>query len=227
MRQFELTLELKSPCLIGSAEGFGTLIDSDIVFDELGIPYVPAKRIKGCLRDSAIQICQFFELADIMAFDLSKDNTENRYKLVTEIFGCPGSDKPASFYFSNLHIVGYDNIKSWLHFYREHYRDLVCPEVIINHFTEIRQQTAIDENGVAKKHSLRTIRVAVKGLIFRGSIDTEIDDEERVMLLSLAVANLRRIGTKRNRGFGRVECRLYEGSKEVNFFSHLEEKCRQ
>lgn len=223
MKSYKITIELKSPCLIGSAEGFGAIIDSDIVFDEFGIPYIPSKRIKGCLRDSAIEICEMFELAEINLIDLTKDNTENKYSIVTSIFGRPGDEKPAPVYFSNLVVKNYDSFKEWLNYLMHSYNKLISREKIIQQFTEIRQQTAIDENGISDEHSLRTIRVAKKGIVFEGKIDTEIDD---VKLLYYAAKNLRRLGTKRNRGFGEVECKLFEDSVEVNFLNELEEICR-
>ncbi|WP_353686768.1 RAMP superfamily CRISPR-associated protein [Thermodesulfovibrio sp. 3462-1] len=225
MKIYKLTIELKSPCLIGSGEGFGAIIDSDIVFDEYGIPYIPSKRIKGCLRDSAIEICEMFESAGINVLDLQKDKTENKYSIVTSIFGKPGNDKSAPVYFSNLTIQGYDDIKKWLAYLMNQYSGLISREGIIEQYTEIRQQTAIDETtGTAEEHSLRTIRVAKKGLVFEGSIDADIDD---VKLLYFAVKNLRRLGTKRNRGYGEVECKLYDGSNEINFINELEVLCKQ
>jgi CRISPR/Cas system CMR subunit Cmr4 (Cas7 group RAMP superfamily) len=80
MKTYTLKLTLLSPCLIGSGEGFGAVIDSDIVFDEFGIPYIPAKRIKGCLRDSAIEVCEMFKLGRYknVCFRGMKDS-ENKY----------------------------------------------------------------------------------------------------------------------------------------------------
>lgn len=72
MKTLIMEVELLIPCLVGSGTGYGPLIDTDIVFDENGIPFIPAKRIKGCLRDSAIEICKYFEKAGINCLDLSK-----------------------------------------------------------------------------------------------------------------------------------------------------------
>ena len=43
-----LKVKLKSYTLCGSGEGRG-LIDSDIVFDRHGIPFIPGRRVKGLL----------------------------------------------------------------------------------------------------------------------------------------------------------------------------------
>ncbi len=110
----------------------------------------------------------------------------------------------------------------------EKYKEIINREAIINQFTEIRQQTSIDEEtGTAKKHSLRTIRVAKKGITFTGAVDFENPSEELIDLFCLACLNLKRIGTKRNRGFGKIKCSLYENNKEINSLSKLEELCKQ
>jgi len=228
MKTYNLKLTLQSPCLIGSGEGFGAVIDSDIVFDELGIPYIPAKRIKGCLRDSAIEVCEMFKQAEIKMFVLEEENSENRFKIISRLFGNPGDEKPAQVYFSNLTIEGYEEIVQWLRYLMNEYQDIITRESIINQYTELRQQTAIDEGtGTAQEHSLRTIRVAKRGISFTGTIDIEKANDDLIALLYFACKNLRRMGTKRNRGFGSIECEIYEDSKEINFLAKLEELCMQ
>lgn len=219
MKRYKIELTLNSPTLIGSGEGSGTFIDSDIVFDELGFPYIPSKRLKGCLRDSAIEICEMFQMAGILSFiNLTSDNTENKFKLVTSVFGSKGQKEPASVFFSNLTLKDYDEKnKAWLRYLYIKFGQIINREAIISTFTEIRQQTAIDKDkGIAKEHSLRTIRVAKKGLVFTGTIDVDFHDITEIeKLLFLACNNLRRFGTKRNRGFGEIGCRLFEDSKRT------------
>ncbi|HOJ38397.1 MAG TPA: hypothetical protein PLP99_11030 [Ignavibacteriales bacterium] len=45
-----------SDTLPGSGESFTSYVDVDIVFDEYGIPYLPAKRIRGILRETAEEL---------------------------------------------------------------------------------------------------------------------------------------------------------------------------
>lgn len=227
MKRYELQITLKSPALIGSGEGSGSLIDSDIVFDDIGIPYIPSKRIKGCLRDSAIEICEMFKRANLPYIDLGPDDTENGFRLVSGVFGKPGQEKPASVFFSNLTIEDYEANRDWFIYLINEYKGVVSRESLIDTFTELRQQTAIDEeSGTAEEHSLRTIRVAKEGIVFTGAIDVESDNDDAIKLLSFACKNLRRFGTKRNRGFGEIECKLFENSKEINFINELEVLCR-
>jgi CRISPR-associated protein Csx10 len=227
MRSYNLKITLESPCLIGSGEGFGAIIDSDIVFDELGIPYIPSKRIKGCLRDSAIEVCEIFESAGIKLINFRRENSENQFSNVSTIFGRTGDNRPAPVYFSDLKLEDYETLKEWMEYFLAEYKNLISREHIIEQFTETREQTSINKkNGIAKEHSLRTIRVAKKGIIFEETIDIEFGDDEVIKLIYFACKNLRRIGTKRNRGFGEVRCELYEGLKEINFLSELEAQCK-
>lgn len=46
MKSYTIEIQLISDAIIGSGEGFGSLIDTDIVFDGLGVPIIPARRIR-------------------------------------------------------------------------------------------------------------------------------------------------------------------------------------
>ena len=52
-RKYKLTITLKSDLCVGSGYSYARVIDSDISYDDLGIPYIQAKRLKGCLREAA------------------------------------------------------------------------------------------------------------------------------------------------------------------------------
>ena len=207
MIKYRLEIELLSPTLAGSGVGFGAAIDTDVVFDQMGIPFIPAKRIKGCLRDSAQEIQDMLSMAVII---------ENPIDIV-KTFGSPGKEQPASVYFSNLTIPDYNRNRDWLRYFvqNDDYRTFVTPERIRETFTEIFQQTSINEDGIALEHSLRTIRVLKKGLKFSGSIAIEQEDEQIINTLKLACLNFQRLGTKRNRGFGRIRCNLRDNDGKL------------
>ena len=228
MRTLTLVIELLSDALIGSGEGWGATIDADIVFDELGLPYIPGKRIKGCLRDSATEVLDMFEKAQIKnCFDLSRENTKREFKLINSIFGRSGQETPSSIYCDNLYIPDYENVRAWFEYLSSEYPSIITRDAVLSTFTYIRQQTRINKDGIAEDYSLRTIRVIKKGNSFQGSIT--IEDDSAVDLLNLACRNLRRIGTKRTRGFGEVKCRLYENKenkKEIDLSPELEALCR-
>jgi CRISPR/Cas system CSM-associated protein Csm3 (group 7 of RAMP superfamily) len=214
MKTYTLQITLESNALIGSGEGYGAIIDADVAFDDIGIPYIPVKRIKGCLRDAAIDVCVMLYSAQIKSFlDLTTDissNNSNKFKIITDIFGKQGQESPAPFYFTNLMIDDYDKNKEWLEYFLSEHANIISGDSIRSFFTELRQQTAIDDNGVAGEHSLRTIRTIKKGITFKGEICCQTENQNAERILALACRNLRYMGTKRNRGFGKIKCELLD-----------------
>lgn len=198
-KKFTLTIELLSDTLIGSGQGFGVLIDSDVVFDQFSIPYIPAKRVKGLLRDSA---CEILDTALGSGYNVNTLDT---------LFGKKGSNgSEADSHFHDLHIANHEKIHPWLNYLMSKYT-IFTTDAVKNCYTSTRSQTAI-ENGTAKKNSLRTVRVLNKALCFRGEVSISCDAPAD--LLKYAAHNLKWLGTKRNRGFGNVRCTLTEMEAE-------------
>ena len=210
MDTYLIKLTFKSDALPGSGEGFGSVIDQDVVFDDLGIPYIPGKRIKGLLRESYEEVCQVLNNSSTVCLD------------PTLLFGNPGQDLESPVYFSNLFVEDYMKLKDTLKKLSLLYPSIFNQESIIEAFTYLRQQTAIDQiTGTALPHSLRTIRVLKKGITFVG--DLKIDKDilgknmnnnyiNLIYCLALACKNLKRMGTKRTRGFGELDCFLADSS---------------
>ena len=203
--RLKILIQIKSPALIGSGEGFGSLIDSDIVFDNAGLPYIPAK---GCLRDSAIEVKEILDEANIST-PLEID----------AVFGKTGEKEPAIVFFSNLFIQEYEANQTWLRYFMEQdkFNKHITRESVQNHFTEIRQMTRIGEDGVASDHSLRSVRLIKTGEIFEGDVHiTGSPDSNDLIIKTLnwACMNFRRMGTNRNRGFGEISCMLDTGKRK-------------
>lgn len=221
MNKYVLEIEILSDTLIGSGEGFSSIVDTDIVFDGTGIPYIPSKRVKGLLRDSAKKIS---ELIKGTIIEYSLPNCD-------DLFGKPGMDISSPIKVSNLYIEDYQNNFNWLNYFTksEKYKLFFSKDSIIDYFTSIRKSTTVDDKGVAKKHSLRTYRVLSKGHKFFGDIvisnDEEKDSFEYEKLLTLSCLNLKTMGTKRNRGLGEIKCTLKKSDNNLNK-SVMEELCK-
>ncbi len=206
MVELQVMLELKSPVLPDTGEGQGSWIDSDVVFDHLGVPYFPARRLKGLLRESAIEVVEMLECCGSKIFTRED---------VAHIFGKRGSATGASTMFANLKLENYQELSKWLAWALKKYEGTISAENIIATFTEIRQQTAIGEDGIAEENSLRTLRVLKPGQVFTGEITCKSKENSAKLLLALACANLRRVGSGRTRGLGKVECRLLEKHRDL------------
>ncbi len=212
-----LKLKLLSDALIGSGEGWGANIDSDVVFDELGLPYIPARRIKGSLRESALEVVEMFEN--------SKINTVFSMDIDT-LFGKPGQDHPSPISFSNLYLADYQSNREWMDWIIRQHSNYFSREIVLNTFSSIRQQTSISDKGTAKENSLRTLRVLKKDNLFFGNVVFDPIDNDQLSLLVFSVLNLRHLGTSRNRGLGSVKCCLMDekGPLDGEYLEYLENK---
>lgn len=220
MSAYELKLELRSPTLTGSGEGFGALIDVDVVFDDLGLPYIPAKRVKGCLRDSALEVLDMFIQAGI-GF---KDGFEER---IDAVFGIVGSEHTADVIFDDLYLEDYPAVRAWIAFWQQDdkTKSLFSKDAVREVMTVTRQQTRIENDGTALDGSLRTSRLIRAGLTFIGDVLIKDDDIAITETLALACMNFRAIGTSRNRGLGEVRCMLIKNKKSILNEKRLEALC--
>lgn len=195
----QIRMELKSDALPGSGEGLAGIIDADINYDDFGIPYIPAKRLKGILRESAQ------ELVNCNILHLEKFNT---------IFGGQGTQWGTELKISDGRLENYSHYQRLFDFisYEENPTTVFNKETALEQFTYFRSQTAI-ENGIADKNSLRTSRVLKKGLIFYFDIELPNntsgckDDFEKICKVT------RRFGLKRTRGLGEIQLDLFEKSQ--------------
>lgn len=183
-------IKLLSSALFNNASGDG-LIDLDSISDEFGLFYIPSKRIKGALRESATEILEMQNLAS--------DEIERQ---INTLFGTAKNDGLIELFDAHL-----EN--------KEFYKKLSLEfgrNSILNLNSLILNQTSLDDNGVAKDGSLRKLRVIKSGLVFEMKII--LKDEKFKDLIELSFRNLRRIGSSRNRGLGEIECEVYEFEDE-------------
>lgn len=204
MTEFTLKIQLISDALIGKGEGWGATIDSDIVFDDLGLPYIPAKRVKGSLRESALEVSEMFDLSEI---------DKKMVGVIKQLFGETGCMKSGPLEISNLYLEDYSKNRQWLDWFKSKYEkeNLFSREQILKTFTSIKHHTEIEKDGIAKNKSLRTFRVLRKDNIFSGNLSFLRDvDSSSMHLLAFSVRNLRYLGTNRNRGLGHIHCKLLD-----------------
>lgn len=193
----EIKIKLLSDLCTYSGETYNSKVDTDITYDKYGIPYIAAKRIKGCIREAALEMKEMGLIS------------QEQYN---EIFGEKG-DCRSAFSLSNAYLLDYEQITNMLENCR--YSDIKSPQNVLNQYTYTRTQTAVDmETGVADENTLRTMRVVRKGLVFKAEISwvKEVSVPE---ILEQAVSLVKHIGVARTRGLGQVDMRLdnIEGDK--------------
>ena len=182
---YQLVITLQSALCAADGDGFASVIDTDIVTDTHGIPYIPARRLKGCLHEAAEE---FVEREQIDA-----------------IFGRRGEKESGSLHIGNAILSDYSSVLAA--------SSHIPAQRVTELFTESIASTAIGEEGSADENSLRFMRAVSarapwnreKPLVFLA--DVEIDETLAEQFGRICKA-LRHIGYKRNRGFGAVSCRL-------------------
>ena len=201
-----IVMELKSDACVGTGESASGIVDIEIQYDKYGIPYIPVKRIKGILREEAMELTS-----------LCKGFTESD---VNSLFGASGASDSGPLWMGNGEIAGKDDFinrllqkKEDLDKENDGYSKLVSPSIISEMFTDVRAQTAINQNGVADKDSLRISRVIRRGNVFRFPVRLKGEYSEK--LFTDAVRCVRHIGSNRNRGLGWVSCKWEPGKDEA------------
>ncbi|MCI8426601.1 MAG: hypothetical protein HFJ03_03515 [Lachnospira sp.] len=191
----KIKIELLSDLCTYSGETYNSTVNTDVVYDQYGIPYIPAKRLKGCLREACI------ELVD---FEIMKDEEFKK------LFGYEGSNQSA-FSLSNAYLLNYDSMVCELKNAKE--KETITAQKVLDLFTYTRYQTAVNlEDGTAQKNSLRAMRVVKKGLIFEAQLhwndlNINVDSTEYENLKKVA-SIVKHIGCGRTRGLGLVHIEL-------------------
>lgn len=186
-----LEIELRSDLCAGTGKHYAAVIDLDTALDEYGIPFIPAKRIKGCMREIAEQI---------LKLDAA---------LIGDFFGERGSRKPGSLRLTDARIRHYDDQLDEIQ--AAVFEGSIRANDITELFCSVRAETSI-ENDTAKEGSLRFTRVVNRlspidrlPLKFYAEIEADNAYEETVVSLCKGLKN---IGYKRNRGLGLIKCTL-------------------
>jgi len=190
----KITMTLKSDSIPGSGNSIAGVIDRDIVYDRFGLPYIPSKRLKGILRESAE------ELRNLNQLEFEPD----------DLFGKPGKKIGAEFKLSNGHIENSMEYRTLLQSKLVMDSPKLLPrQSVLEHFTYTRTQTKINNEGIAETGSLRTSRVLKAGLRFEFELKCSakyVKDLEKICSVTRA------FGASRNRGFGEIKLELKEES---------------
>lgn len=233
-KKYKLTITLKSDLCVGSGYSYAGVIDSDICYDDLGIPYIPAKRLKGCLREAAELIGNAMADTggenDLQPEGQSGAQSGGRTKAQAEaqigaLFGKAGSDAVTGLFLENAYIEDYGEIRRDIEQLGKEFRSYITPQSILEQFTAVKAQTKIGKNGAAKDNSLRYTRTVSHYSPF-GSGNEEMRftadavlpgtlDSGAVRMFERAVLALRNIGMDRNRGLGSVRCTAEQVPEKV------------
>lgn len=179
----------------GSGLAAGADVDALAVKDKFGMPYIPGKTIKGLIREAVDEIIVLTNNLDKLQDDYIK--TFGYFEDDEKSVGIKEMFKGASF-FSNAEL-------------REGEYAYILNNDLVKYMYDSVSHTAIGENGIAKKHSLRRVEVVVP-CVLQGKILNVPDDMEEV--LKQGMKFIKCLGLGRNRGLGRCTISIVEGGNK-------------
>lgn len=206
--KINIEIEALTPIHLGSGKA-DVNVDAEVIHDKYGRPYFPARRLKGILEESFIELSEMSERSG-MGF-LTREE-------VDRLFHRTSDEAAVQLVFSDCHVEREADYRAatlaWEELSRE-YASVFSAADVLESYTSLRYETRLVD-GVAAKGSLRNLRVINKGTKFYGVLEILGEGAEKYLpLLAAAFKNLRRAGGKRNRGFGCVACRFaVEGGPE-------------
>ena len=175
MTAIKVKIKALSPVHFSSGQA-DVNVDAEVIHDRYGMPYMPAKRFKGLLLESAREIREMGErsgmtcLAGVNLAKLFHQGGNQADKSVAEE---SGSEREVQIVVPNFFLKEreeYDRIcQAWEEIQRA-YRSLITPKDVLEEYTSIRYQTKL-KDGVAFKGSLHNMRVVNPGVVFRGTVE--------------------------------------------------------
>lgn len=204
MNSYRLRLELLSDATFGRGDGVAGLVDAEVQHDEVGLPYLGGRTLKGLLGA---------ECADIVhALGLARPDQATRWEsTAVRLFGRSGAalNGEAALRVGAARLPDDLRLALWA----DVRGGRVTPSDILETVTALRRQTAMDEWGAPQENTLRTMRVVLRKTVFWASLDflTEAQDDD-LALLAACIKAFRRAGTGRNRGRGRLKAELFDAA---------------
>lgn len=200
----QLHLTLLSDATFGRGDGVAGLVDQEVEYDvTTGLPFLRGRTLRGLLVE---------ECANILA--VLPEAARHRFDQVAErLFGAPGSGIGTE----GCLTIGAAELP-------EAVRQAVTaaveakqihPTAVLDSLTAIRRQTAVNDTGAPDEGSLRSMRVILRQTQFMANIEfisdgNQAEDDAALALLAAATLALRRAGTGRNRGRGRLKAYLQD-----------------
>jgi CRISPR/Cas system CSM-associated protein Csm3 (group 7 of RAMP superfamily) len=206
MKELNLKLTLLSDATLGRGDGVAGLVDIEVQHDPQGLPYLGGRTLKGLLGAEC----------DDIVFLLSKSNSSQSelwQKTANRLFGDSGALNSGEAIMHVSPATLPQDLRQAIAQDIEKESENVKRAEILDMLTTLRRQTAIDEGGAPRKESLRTLRLIIRNISLTAQlIFTSEPNESDLSLLAATVMALRRIGTGRNRGRGRIKAELLDES---------------
>ncbi len=196
-----LRIKLMSSLTSSAGEGRVGWVDRDIVFNDLGLPILPGRRIKGLWREA---YCDVYD-----AWNYCKQSLIS----VETIFGKTGSAPKTTDI--GLHVADAildedANLEAWLNYLQDPKEPKLFQEDVVQHYANARKQTSINRlTGAADENTFRLSRTLHPDYVFKARVSFEKQPKDEIIrILAVSAAALQYMGTSRTRGLGHVKCAL-------------------
>lgn len=228
-----LKIVLRSDLCAGNGESAGNSVDTDVCMDGAGLPYIPARRLKGCLRQSA--------------YDMEKMEYPEAADKIRRLFGDAYGNEGCLFLQDGV-MRGAEAIQELLS--KKIPKDdrnrkgcegpipdcvkrMAHPANVGRMFSKVRGQTKL-QDGVKVDNSLRFTRVisqydpfdlkSSKEMEFYAPLYLDTEDPALKDFLTDCCKATRHIGTSRNRGLGNVKIMVWKDDAMTGDSSKSEEE---
>jgi hypothetical protein len=215
-RRLQIHLRLESDATFGRGDGVAGLVDAEVEHDPQGFPFIRGRVLKGLLVE---------EWTNLL-FALSRQKSHAVGPLRTSaarLFGRPGStlDDDALMHVGPAQLP--DELREAVAAEQGGGSPRLTPDDVLESLTAIRRQTAVEEStGAPAVGTLRSMRVVLRGTLFVSRICFDCDpNPDDMALLTACVMSLRRGGTGRNRGRGRLTADLHDEHRMKQSFDRF------
>jgi hypothetical protein len=216
----EIRIRLLSDTTFSRGDGTAGEVDVEIVHDRFGLPFVPARTIKGLLHEAWLAMAPAFPTCT---------------SVPQEVLGVSADLDPAGTGRLEIHNAELPaNLQAWVRWAVERNANPVAPGDILRALTCVRHQTARDRvlGGSPQTGSLRASRTVLRAwddeggqrpVTFIAPLRTRGFDEDHWSLLARLCLAVRHVGSVRRRGRGHVRLSLWrKGADCTEKHAHLE-----
>ena len=196
-----LKIKLKSPLTSSIGESRVGWVDQDIAFNELGLPIIPGRRLKGLWREAYSDI-----------FD-AWTSCEKSLIPVETIFGKTGSTPSPidiGIHVGDAFINDASVLEPWLSYLQDPIDPKLFQEDVVQHYANARKQTSINRlTGSADENTFRLSRTIQPGYVFKAYVSFKRQPKDAIIrALAISAASLQYMGLSRTRGLGHIQCSL-------------------
>lgn len=208
MTDYTLELETLSDTAFSMGAGISGLVDTEIQHDDLGLPTLSGRAIKGLLVNCCSEIL----------FALPDHQKEKWQNIAQHLFGSRGDLGEDGVLIYDASVA--PDLRAALNYLVSRNMSRLSKQEVLDALTDVRYQTAVNKLGAPQDESLRATRVLLRGQVLYAPLILPFQAaESEKALLAACVLSLRRAGLGRGRGKGKIAVRITERPLAADLFA--------